>query len=294
MRKSPGFESTSYSRDAFGQYCREVRKKTLLDREEELVVSRRFAETRDPACMRRLVESNLRFVLKIAFEYSCYGLPVPDLVQEGNLGLVRAVERFEPERGYRLISYAVWWIRAAVQDHILRNWSLVKMGTTQRQRRLFNKLLSSRKRLEAVRAAGADWKEHMAMGCGADLSELEEMESRMRLRDCSAEVSSVDGEDSCSILDLQAPDERTAEVIVSARNLAEVRSAALLQGLAHLTGREAEVVRRRHLTEESETLQDLGDHFGISKERVRQLEKRALDKLRVALSGLRDELALAS
>lgn len=279
---------------SFDMYCKSIRKNPILARGEEERISRLLVETGDQKYATTLVEANLRFVMKVAIEYQSYGFPLEDLIQEGNVGLLKAVERFNPDRGYRLISYGVWWIRASIQDYILKNWSMVRLGTTQRQRKLFNKLLSSRKRAEALRLYGANWKEEMAKGCGGNESDLQDMESRMRLRDCSTDARRADREDGPTLLETATAGESSAEDVAGARNLAAVRNRAILGAIQGLSDREQVVVQQRFLGEDKITLQELGKRFGVSKERVRQLEKRALLKLRRTLSPLAAELVPAA
>lgn len=211
-----------------------------------------------------------------------------DLVQEGNLGLLKAVYRFEPERGYRLISYAVWWIRAHIQEYILKNWSLVKIGTTQLQRRLFNNLQSSQKRLQRLTASDSETErtEMLAREVGGTVDDVRQMQQRLTNRDASLDAPAGPGEDeSYTLKDRIEAGDRSS----NAEDLyAEVREESLIkmqlrEAVATLDHREREIVTQRHLTEEPRTLKELGAVFGVSKERVRQLEERALKRLRAVM-----------
>ena len=252
----------------------------VLSREEEAGLARRYRQTGDPEARRRLVEANLRFVVRIAGRYRGYGLPFADLVQEGNLGLVTAVERFDPDRGIRLISYAVWWIRAMIQAYILRNWSLVKVGTTHAQRQIFFGLSKARRLLEA---RGAVEDAELAAELNVPLSELRAMQQRLSSRDAS--LSTPVTEDGSSTLEdiLPAadpsPEARTAqgELQEALMHRIEVASEAL-------DVRERYILEHRLLAEEPMHLSELGAHFGVSRERARQIETRVKRKLSAHLA----------
>jgi RNA polymerase sigma-32 factor len=268
-------------------YLAEIRRIPLLTVEEERELARRF-QGGDARAGHRLVAANLRFVVKVAYEYRAYGLRMPDLVQEGNLGLLRAVQKFDPDQQVRLISYAVWWIRAYLQNHILRSWSLVKLGTTQAQRRLFFSLARTRRELAddaGVPGSHAD----IARSLSVKVSEVEEMSARLDQRDQSLDLPFPGG--------VASPGDRLPSGAPSAHELladAEARSrvgTGVRAALSRLDERERYVVEQRLLAEPPLSLRAVGDHLGVSRERARQLELRATGKLKVALAGLAGEAA---
>jgi RNA polymerase sigma-32 factor len=266
-------------------YFRSVQQTTPMSPEEEARIARKFRRTGDRGLADRLVRANLRFVVSMALKYRKYGFPLMDIIQEGNVGLLRAVERYDPAVGCRLISYGVWWIRACIQEYILKNWSLVRLGTTQRQRRLFNQLLSSQKRLQAVTEGGTRW--HAAMGAsnGATEDEVRDMERRIHGRDLSLDVPAFDGDvDGPSVMERLESGESQAEEEFAVAQRKHMSSVKVHDAMERLEARERRVIEMRHLAEEGSTLQTLAEEFGVSKERVRQLEVRALSKLRLALS----------
>jgi RNA polymerase sigma-32 factor len=268
------------------QYFKSVSRMSMLSPAEEAKIARELVETGRQRLADRLVSANLRFVIKIALEYKNYGFPMLDLIQEGNLGLVRAVKSFDPEKGYRLISYAVWWIRAYIQEFILKNWSLVKIGTTQLQRRLFNHLQSAQKRIKRLveYPDEGDRRRALADAVGGTVRDVEEMERRMYCRDMSLDTPLSESEPSYSLHEKLASFEDSAEDLVGLKEESELRSEVLAKALSHLEQREKTIVMARHLRDKAVTLRELGETLGISKERVRQLESRALKTLKQHLS----------
>jgi len=260
-------------------YMNDVHRTDLLDREQEAALALRWCSERDERAAEELVQRNLRFVVKVAMGYRKYGVPVTDLIQEGNMGLIRAVEKFDPSRGTRLISYAVWWIKAYIQAYIIRSWSLVRVGTTQTQRRLFYKLPRA---LSAPRVPGESYEkriERIAEDLNARPKDVILMMGALNGRDLSLDVPI---EDSSSVTwgervrDERAnPEQATAEQEDEA-----VRRAILLECLGKLSERQQEIMRLRHLVDEPMTLRQVGAAMGISRERVRQLEAQAMRKLK--------------
>ncbi|MBM4370786.1 MAG: RNA polymerase factor sigma-32, partial [Deltaproteobacteria bacterium] len=254
-------------------YYRDVSRVPLLSATEELDLATRYVQSGNRRYADRLVQANLRFVIKVAMDYRNYGFPLMDLVQEGNLGLLKAVQRFDPDRGYRLISYGVWWIRAHIQEYILRNWSLVKIGTTQLQRRLFNNLQSSQKRLERLLASSSEEErlQMLAREVGGTVEDVLEMQQRLAGRDASLDAPSGNGDgDGTSLLDrLPLDRERTdVEAAVAEEELRQRMGSLLAGAVKSLGERERTIVRLRHLEDEPSTLKDLGERFGVSKERI--------------------------
>ena len=279
------------NQDSLNRYFSSVSRTRMLTPQEEAQTAHKFRETGDRGLSDKLVSANLRFVIKIALEYRNYGFPVLDLIQEGNVGLVRAVQSFDPDKGFRLISYAVWWIRAFIQEYILRHWSLVKIGTTQLQRRLFNHMQSSQKRLKLLVGTSSDEerKEVLAQAVGGTVRDVEEMERRMYGRDLSIDLPAGEGTSGAPGLhDRLASSADNAEDLFFVEEGKRRKSTELRKALASLDEREKFIVEARHLGEENVTLRELGEHLGISKERVRQLEVRALHSLRSTIESTCD------
>jgi RNA polymerase sigma-32 factor len=274
---------TASSRNNFSIYVSEASRYPLVDAEQEQRLARKYRQTGDRQIAQKLVTSNLRFVVKVASEYRRYGLSLADLVQEGNLGLMRAVEKFDPLHGVRLISYAVWWIRAYIQDYILRSWSLVKIGTTQIQRRLFFSLARAKREME--RLGGPDDPQdrigELALQLGAKPQEIIEMEQRMSGRDLSLDAPIEDG--GSTPLEVMPSAEQPADEKVADAQSIKLLAKQVADAMAKLDSRERYIIERRVLDERPETFQGLGDHFGISRERARQLELRAKEKLQELL-----------
>jgi RNA polymerase sigma-32 factor len=275
-------------------YLAEVSRFPLLTAEEERRLSRAYRDAGDTRAAHLLVASNLRFVVKVAYEYRSYGLRMADLVQEGNIGLMKSVQKFDPDKGIRLISYAVWWIRAYIQNYVLRSWSLVKLGTTQAQRKLFFSLARTKRELDRdspEHGADSDARDagRIARRLRVKPDEVREMEQRMEGRDLSLDAPI--GEDGAAThVDFVVGDGGS-----QADEISEAEERRMVQGrvgeaLAHLDPRERFIIERRVMVDRPMTLKELGDHFGFSRERARQLEIRAKDKLREQLRALCAEI----
>ncbi|MCI0572362.1 MAG: RNA polymerase factor sigma-32 [Myxococcaceae bacterium] len=279
----------SSSSGSLAMYLSEINRYSLLTQEEEQALARTFIRG-DLQAGHRLVTSNLRFVVKVAYEYRSYGIKMSDLIQEGNIGLMKAVQKFDPDKGIRLISYAVWWIRAYIQNYILKSWSLVKLGTTQAQRKLFFSLARTRRELEKL---GADTSvgnvEEIARRLRVKPAEVREMEQRMGGRDLSLDAPM--GEDGGNshvdfVVSTSAPqDDEFADKEEAGLINSRVRTA-----LMRLDPRERFIIEQRVMNERPMTLKELGEHFGFSRERARQLEIRAKDKLKAELAALMAEV----
>jgi RNA polymerase sigma-32 factor len=268
--------------DNLQKYFAEIRRFRVLTPEEEYQLAVKFYEEKDLEAAHMLVTSNLRFVVKIAGEYRSYGMKMLDLIQEGNVGLMMAVRKFNPYKGFRLISYAVWWIRAYIQNYIISTWSLLKIGTTQAQRKLFFKLKQAKDAIKNM--LGDDDAPTASHTLEVKESEYLEMEQRLR-GDCSLDAELVAGE-GYSLMDSLADDRMNQEEL-----LAENQSAALLerevsQAVSRLNEKERFVIEHRVSAEEPLTLQEIADHFSISRERVRQIEEGALKKMKTLLLPL--------
>ncbi len=284
---------TTVASSTLDQYLREINRVSLLTVEEERRLAREFRDQGDKRAGHRLVEANLRFVVKVAFEYRSYGLRMADLIQEGNIGLMKAVQKFDPDKEIRLISYAVWWIRAYIQNHILKSWSLVKIGTTQAQRKLFFSLARTRHEIERLSpGAGLDQEgidvNLVAKKLRVRASDVVEMQQRMEGRDLSLDAPVADG--TSTHLEFTPGEGEPQD-----EELARVEEESLVQhrvteAMGRLDPRERHIVAARIMGDGKETLRDLGQHFGFSRERARQLEIRALEKLRRDLQPLADEI----
>jgi RNA polymerase sigma-32 factor len=266
--------------DPLQRYLAEIRRYPLLSREEERAIAVRYRETQDVEAAYRLVTANLRLVVMIAREYQRAFKNLLDLVQEGNIGLMEAVKNFDPYRGIRFPSYAVWWIRAYIIRYIMNNWRLVKLGTTQAQRKLFFNLQKEKDRLEAEGFAAEP--KLLAQRLDVKESEVVEMQQRLAARDLSVDAPLEQG-DSGTMLDLLPSQAATAEDAVADAETRELISTKVKEFGAALTGREREIFDGRLMAEEPLTLQDIADRYGISRERVRQIEERVKKKLKAYL-----------
>ncbi len=266
-------------------YIRGAMNEPLLEKDHELDLARRWREERDEKALHELVRSYTRLVVAAAAKFKNYGLPMGDLIQEGNIGLMQAAERFEYERGFRFSTYASWWIRSAIQDYVLRNWSIVRTGTTAAQKSLFFNLRRLRGKIERANGAeGLDDKARakIANDLRVKVKDVEDMEQRLFSPDQSLNVKiSEDGEDEA--IAFLTDNRPNPEDIVIGMKDAQTRSKWLSDALSGLSDREQKIIRDRHLTYEAVTLEDLGRELGVSKERVRQLEARAMEKLKVSL-----------
>jgi RNA polymerase sigma-32 factor len=265
-------------------YLVEINKYPVLSREEERRLALHYRATGDPAAAHKLVTSNLRFVVKIAYEYSSYGIKMADLIQEGNIGLMKAVQKYDPDKGYKLISYAVWWIRAYVQNHILNSWSLVKIGTTQAQRKLFYKLRQAKRALIGAKESESlndEEADKLAEQLNVKGNEVMEMEVRLG-RDSS--LNAQVGEDGTSTFLDMLPGVENQEEAVAGGEIQKILKREVAKALTHLDDREKYIVEKRLMSDDPITLQAIGDKYKVSRERARQLEERAKKKLKAILS----------
>jgi RNA polymerase sigma-32 factor len=273
-------ESTALSRrDPFQAYIREVQRYALLTAEEEVRLTRKYHETGDPETARRLVTANLRLVIKLAYEYRRAYKNMMDLIQEGNIGLMQAVKRYDPYRGVKLSSYSAWWIRAYMLRFILNNWRLVKLGTTQAQRKLFFNLNKQKAKLAAM---GVDpTPELIADRLGVKEGEVVEMDRRMASSEASLDAPLGDAEGrSVPRVEVMAAVQKGTDDAVATSELNELVNEHLVRFRERLKGKDLVIFEKRMVAEEPLTLQALGDEFGVSRERVRQLEARLAGKLR--------------
>ena len=266
--------------DGLRRYLQEIAQFPMLQPGEELELSRRWRDEGDVAAAHRLVTSHLRLVAKIAFKYRGYGLPVGDLIAEGNIGMMQAVKRFDPEKGFRLSTYAIWWIKAAIQEYILRSWSMVKIGSSAAQKRLFFNLRKVKQKIGAVSERGLTDEQvsHVASLLDVKRDDVIDMDQRMSGHDVYLN-STVSADSENEKIDFLAAPEDNQETVLAARQELQGKQNLLQQAMGKLNERERDILQRRRLKDQPDTLEDISQHYGISRERVRQIEMRAFEKL---------------
>ena len=272
------------------RYLADISKYPLLKQDEERELALRY-KAGDEEAGKRLITANLRFVVKVALEYRGYGAKLQDLIQEGNLGLMMALRHFDPERGYRFISYAIWWIRAYIQNYIMRSWSLVKVGTTQAQKKLFYKMGRLRD-LEEGEGSMDERVKALAEELDVGVEEVEQMYERIRGRDLSLDAR-VGEEQETTFMDFLADFAPNQEERLADKERREIIKRMVEEALEQLSQRERTVVEKRLIAEEPMTLQELGQVFNVSRERVRQIELSALKKLKQSLERGKARLSLS-
>jgi len=274
------------SESGLARYLAEIRRFPMLEAQQEFMLAKRWREHGDVDAAHELVTSHLRLVAKIAMGYRGYGLPVSELIAEGNIGMMQAVKRFEPDRGFRLATYAMWWIRASIQEYILRSWSLVKLGTTAAQKKLFFNLRRIKGQLKAIEDGDLppDTVTQIATKLGVPEDEVVSMNRRLTAPDHSLNAPlRVDGEGEWQ--DWLVDDQPSQETRLADDQELTQRRALLTQAMTSLNDREREILNERRLKDEPSTLEDLSQRFGISRERVRQIEVRAFEKLQKAMTA---------
>jgi len=262
-------------------YIREINRFPLLTADEEFKLAVHLKKYGDVEAAEKLIVSNLRFVVKIAHEYRSYGFKLADLIQEGNVGLIHAVKKFDPYKGYRLISYAVWWIRAYIQNYLIKSWSIVKIGTTQAQRKLFFKLNQTKKELETLSKKNPEFSE-IATSLGVKDSEVAEMDLRMGSRDVSLNEI-INDESNSSHIDFLAYKGDDQELALIKNEEKSLVRRDIAGALVNLNERESYIILNRVMADDPQTLQEIGTKYNISRERARQIEKQALKKMQLAL-----------
>jgi RNA polymerase sigma-32 factor len=263
-------------------YLVQINQFPLLTQEEEFKLAVRYRKHNDIEAAQKLITSNLRFVVKVVFEYKSYGVKLLDLIQEGNIGLMMAVKKFNPYKGYRFISYAIWWIRAYIQNFIIKTWSLVKIGTTQAQKKLFYKIGKIRKALESNEE---DEKKYELLAHDLDVTkeDIVEMEQRMAARDLSLDAPFDEGQE-LTHLDLLKEESPNQEEAIAQEEEKKIREREVQHAMKRLNEKEFYVIKNRIMSDEPLTLQQIGDHLKLSRERVRQIESEALKKLKKEFS----------
>jgi RNA polymerase sigma-32 factor len=261
----------------------------MLEPQEEFMLAKRWVDHEDTDAAHKLVTSHLRLAAKIAMGYRGYGLPQSEIISEANVGLMQAVKKFDPDKGFRLATYAMWWIRASIQEYVLRSWSLVKMGTTSAQKKLFFNLRKAKNRIGAFEEGDLrpENKKQIASELNVDESEVESMNRRMSGTDASLNaVISVDGENTSQWQDWLEDENADQAADYAEKDEFDSRKGLLLEALEILNDRERDILSRRRLSETVSTLEELSLQYGISRERVRQLEVRAFEKLQIKMRSL--------
>jgi len=266
------------------RYLEEIRRFPMLEPQEEYMLAKRWREHGDREAAHKLVTSHLRLVAKLAMGYRGYGLPISEVVSEGNVGLMQAVKRFEPEKGFRLATYAMWWIKAAIQEYILRSWSLVKMGTTANQKKLFFNLRKAKSKISALEEGDLrpDQVQIIAKRLGVTEQDVVDMNRRLG-GDASLNAPIRDDGDSGEWQDWLVDDSDSQEAVLARSEELDNRRQALTEALSVLNDRERRIFEARRLADEPITLEELADEFGVSRERVRQIEVRAFEKVQKAV-----------
>jgi RNA polymerase sigma-32 factor len=275
------------------RYLSEIRKFPLLSPEDEYMFAKRWKEHEDPEAARRLVTSHLRLVAKIAMGYRGYGLPISEIVSEGNVGLMQAVKRFDPDKGFRLATYAMWWIRASIQEYVLRSWSMVKMGTTAAQKKLFFNLRKAKSNIGAIEEGDLTpaHTAKLADQLGVTESEVTEMNRRLSGPDSSLNAP-LRSESESEWQDWLADDTADQETRLAEREEMGDRHELLVNAMKDLTERERDILEARRLRDEPATLEELSQKYGVSRERVRQIEVRAFEKLQRGMKSAMNHAAL--
>lgn len=282
--------SRDYSKDNFLQYLRKIQKFAILTKEEEEFHTKNYYENSDNNSARTLIESHLRLVVKIAGRFKNYGLPIIDLVQEGNLGLIQALKKFQPQKGFRFSTYAMWWIRAFIQDFVLRSWSLIKIGTTNAQKKLFFNLHKVKKRLGIEQSSNAIDEisiKKIAETLNVDCKEVKDMDSRLSQGDYSLNHQIYNDEnDSIEIGDIMASSDESQEQIAITNQDLSQKKQIFAQAFLKLDYRQQDILQKRHLDENVSTLEDLSQIYKVSRERIRQIEENALKKIKKEIAEI--------
>lgn len=287
MTNAPSNLPTLSPEGSLNQYLQEIRQFPMLEADEEYMLAKRWTEDDDREAAHKLVTSHLRLVAKLAMGYRGYGLPVADLIAEGNVGMMQAVKKFDPEKGFRLSTYAMWWIKAAIQEYILRSWSLVKIGTTAAQKKLFFNLRRLKGKIKALDSGDMQPEQVSKIATELNVSESEvvDMNRRMSTGDQSLNAPMrIDGEGEWQ--DWLVDEQPTQETVYAEEEEMDSRRQMLVQAMEHLNDREKHILTERRLSEDPSTLEELSQEYGISRERVRQIEVRAFEKVQQAMQEI--------
>ena len=268
-------------------YLNDIRRFPMLERDQEYSLAKRWREQGDREAANQLVTSHLRLAVKIAMGYRGYGLPVAEIISEGNVGLMQALNRFEPEKGFRFATYAMWWIRASIQDYILRSWSLVKIGTTTNQRKLFFKLRSAKSKIAALESGDLHPDQVALIAKNLDVADQDVIDMNRRLAgDKSINTPLHDGDEIGEWQDHLVDQSPSPEAIVVEQDEKDHQHDALVAAIEVLNDRERRIFEARHLADDPQTLEELAEKFSVSRERIRQIEVRAFEKVRKAAKNL--------
>ena len=278
-----------------GRYLDHIKKFPMLEAGEEYLLAKDWLEKQDTKAAHKLVTSHLRLVAKIAMGYRGYGLPIADLIAEGNIGMMHAVKKFDPEKGFRLATYAMWWIKAAIQEFVLKSWSQVKIGTTASQKKLFFNLRKIKSKINALEDGDLSPKQvnHIAETLNVPKDEVVNMNRRMIGGDHSlnSQISRNDGEEA-EWQDMLKDERENQETQFSNFQEKNIRNKMMIEALNHLKPREKDIIIKRRLLDDPKTLEDLSQEYNVSRERIRQIETRAFEKLQVAIKTKAKELKL--
>ncbi|MBJ7447796.1 MAG: RNA polymerase sigma factor RpoH [Brevundimonas sp.] len=272
------------------RYLTEIRKFPMLAKDEEFMLAKRWEEHQDPEAAHRLVTSHLRLVAKIAMGYRGYGLPIGEVISEGNVGLMQAVKKFDPDKGFRLATYAMWWIRASIQEYILRSWSLVKMGTTAAQKKLFFNLRKAKSQISAFEEGDLHPEHLAAIATKLGVSEEEVTNMNRRLGGDSSLNAPIRSDGESEWQDWLADDTAVSqETALAESEEKSLRMGLLQEAMQELTDREKHILTERRLKDDPVTLEELAGQYGVSRERVRQIEVRAFEKLQKAMRAAAED-----
>ena len=268
------------------RYLQEIRKFPLLEPDEEYMLAKRWKEHEDPEAVARMVNSHLRLVAKLAMGYRGYGLPLGEVISEGNVGLMQAIKRFEPDKGFRLATYAMWWIKASIQEYILRSWSLVKIGTTAAQKKLFFNLRRMKGEIKALEEGDLKQENLEKIATTLDVSEQEVINMNRRMSGPDSSLNApVRADSEGEWQDWLVDDSDNQETVLADQEEMTERRKMLVDAMKVLNDRERKIIAARRLQEAPKTLEDLSQEYGISRERVRQIEVRAFEKLQKAMKS---------
>ena len=263
----------------FSNYLNEINRIPSLAEDEEFSLAKKFLDHGDINAAHKLVTSHLKLVAKIAMSFRGYGLPIVELVSEGNIGLMQAVKKFDPEKGFRLSTYAIWWIKASIQEYVLRSWSLVKIGTTAAQKKLFFNLGKIKRKIQAIEQRNFNQDDYGTVAKALDVSVSDVAEMNLRMSSDISLDDKIGDEDSDSLLDMMPSEMENHELLLANIQEKENRQALFASAMEKLNERERDIIRERKLRDDPLTLDDLSIKYNVSKERVRQIEERALEKL---------------
>jgi RNA polymerase sigma-32 factor len=282
-RRQPALARTGHGK----AYLYDVRRFAMLERDKEYELAKRWREQGDRNAADQLVTSHLRLAVKIAMGYRGYGLPISEIISEGNVGLMQALKRFEPEKGFRFATYAMWWIKASIQDYILRSWSLVKIGTTTNQKKLFFKLRSAKSKIAALEGGDLHPDQVALIAKNLDVEDQDVIDMNRRLGgDKSINAPLHDDGETGEWQDYLVDQSPSPEAIIVEQDEKDHQRKALIAAIDILDDRERRIFEARHLTDEPLTLEDLAEKFKVSRERIRQIEVRAFEKVRKAAKNL--------